>query len=151
MCSSDLSGKHAHYSPESFPLVLVICGRAANIIYPDDFNAKSYKITLGLKDKQHNAFGMPLWKFTLDGEKHLSPCNTAVFTRDDFHELLDSLNMDEIDKITIIDIKEVFKKERGSSEDDSFTSRSEEHTSELQSHSFISYAVFCLKKKNTTE
>src|ERR1051326_2061897 len=26
--------------------------------------------------------------------------------------------------------------------------RNEEHTSELQSHSFISYAVFCLKKKN---
>ena len=25
--------------------------------------------------------------------------------------------------------------------------RSEEHTSELQPHSFISYAVFCLKKK----
>ena len=25
--------------------------------------------------------------------------------------------------------------------------RSEEHTSELQSHSFISYAVFCSKKK----
>ena len=25
--------------------------------------------------------------------------------------------------------------------------RSEEHTSELQSHSFISYAFFCLKKK----
>src|ERR1051326_9345925 len=29
--------------------------------------------------------------------------------------------------------------------------RSEEHTSELQSHSFISYAVFCLKKQNTDE
>src|ERR1051326_9239999 len=28
--------------------------------------------------------------------------------------------------------------------------RSEEHTSELQSHSFISYAVFCLKKKTHT-
>src|ERR1051326_9513555 len=28
-----------------------------------------------------------------------------------------------------------------------FFGRSEEHTSELQSHSFISYAVFCLKKK----
>ena len=26
--------------------------------------------------------------------------------------------------------------------------RSEEHTSELQSHWYISYAVFCLKKKN---
>ena len=26
--------------------------------------------------------------------------------------------------------------------------RSEEHTFELQSHSFISYAVFCLKKKS---
>src|ERR1051326_1087996 len=29
--------------------------------------------------------------------------------------------------------------------------RSEEHTSELQSHSFISYAVFCLKKKKTNQ
>ena len=29
--------------------------------------------------------------------------------------------------------------------------RSEEHTSELQSHSFISYAVFCLKKKKKYE
>ena len=29
--------------------------------------------------------------------------------------------------------------------------RSEDHTSELQSHSFISYAVFCLKKKNRTK
>src|SRR5210317_631680 len=28
-----------------------------------------------------------------------------------------------------------------------FDNRSEEHTSELQSHSEISYAVFCLKKK----
>src|SRR3546814_6100394 len=30
------------------------------------------------------------------------------------------------------------------------TTRSEEHTSELQSLKRISYAVFCLKKKNTT-
>src|SRR6187551_3363382 len=30
------------------------------------------------------------------------------------------------------------------------TARSEEHTSELQSLCVISYAVFCLKKKNTT-
>ena len=29
--------------------------------------------------------------------------------------------------------------------------RSEEHTSELQSHSFISYAVFCLKKKTNNK
>ena len=29
--------------------------------------------------------------------------------------------------------------------------RSEEHTSELQSHSFISYAVFCLKKKKQSQ
>ena len=32
--------------------------------------------------------------------------------------------------------------------DEFINQRSEEHTSELQSHSFISYAVFCLKKKN---
>ena len=34
-----------------------------------------------------------------------------------------------------------------SSVSDSNAPRSEEHTSELQSHSEISYAVFCLKKK----
>src|SRR3546814_751829 len=34
---------------------------------------------------------------------------------------------------------------------DSFDNRSEEHTSELQSLMRISYAVFCSKKKNTTE
>src|SRR3546814_10518311 len=32
-----------------------------------------------------------------------------------------------------------------------FPARSEEHTSELQSLMRISYAVFCLKKKNTTQ
>ena len=35
-------------------------------------------------------------------------------------------------------------------EEEGETGRSEEHTSELQSHSFISYAVFCLKKKKKT-
>src|SRR3546814_3729415 len=34
---------------------------------------------------------------------------------------------------------------------DGATRRSEEHTSELQSLMRISYAVFCLKKKNTTK
>src|SRR6056300_1528910 len=34
---------------------------------------------------------------------------------------------------------------------DSNCGRSEEHTSELQSHSEISYAVFCLKKKKKTQ
>src|SRR3546814_4312729 len=34
---------------------------------------------------------------------------------------------------------------------DAFSLRSEEHTSELQSLMRISYAVFCLKKKKTTE
>src|SRR3546814_8769660 len=38
---------------------------------------------------------------------------------------------------------------RSTSCDDSATSRSEEHTSELQSLMRNSYAVFCLKKKNT--
>src|SRR3546814_1024321 len=35
--------------------------------------------------------------------------------------------------------------------DHGFAGRSEEHTSELQSLMRISYAVFCLKKKNTTQ
>src|SRR3546814_9643758 len=35
--------------------------------------------------------------------------------------------------------------------DAQYSSRSEEHTSELQSLMRISYAVFCLKKKNNTK
>src|SRR3546814_9259703 len=38
----------------------------------------------------------------------------------------------------------------GIADADSVASRSEEHTSELQSLMRISYAVFCLKKKNYT-
>ena len=38
-----------------------------------------------------------------------------------------------------------------SGRDDSMERRSEEHTSELQSQSTISYAVFCLKKKKKKE
>ena len=40
------------------------------------------------------------------------------------------------------------KNPRNQTEKMSFKKRSEEHTSELQSQSTISYAVFCLKKKN---
>src|SRR3546814_10489225 len=37
----------------------------------------------------------------------------------------------------------------GCNDDEERSNRSEEHTSELQSLMRISYAVFCLKKKNT--
>ena len=40
-----------------------------------------------------------------------------------------------------------FKEQKVGDELKKWKHRSEEHTSELQSHSFISYAVFCLKKK----
>ena len=55
-------------------------------------------------------------------------------------------------KLSISELKSEMIK-RGFSIDEKTVSqlikeRSEEHTSELQSHSFISYAVFCLKKKN---
>ena len=66
-------------------------------------------------------------------------------------------------KKTLIDVKKAFEgisenfkninqsepplNTASSSSSYSFAARSEEHTSELQSHSFISYAVFCLKKK----
>src|SRR3546814_4448998 len=42
----------------------------------------------------------------------------------------------------------VDKKQRRRNPAPPFTTRSEEHTSELQSLMRISYAVFCLKKKN---
>ena len=56
------------------------------------------------------------------------------------------LNLDHINFELINEVKEIYdiflEKARKKN-----LNRSEEHTSELQSHSFISYAVFCLKKK----
>src|SRR3546814_6667027 len=50
---------------------------------------------------------------------------------------------DDESRLTIL-IAALARTERGP-----YLSRSEEHTSELQSLMRISYAVFCLKKKNT--
>ena len=48
--------------------------------------------------------------------------------------------------------QEAYTAHRGAIPEDSrLQYRSEEHTSELQSHSFISYAVFCLKKKKNKQ
>src|SRR3546814_5201393 len=44
----------------------------------------------------------------------------------------------------------LIQRKRSQSRQPGQLSRSEEHTSELQSLMRISYAVFCLKKKNTT-
>ena len=55
----------------------------------------------------------------------------------------------DIDQRTANLLKELgFSAEEQNDWSKSYSKRSEEHTSELQSHSFISYAVFCLKKKN---
>src|SRR3546814_1062252 len=48
------------------------------------------------------------------------------------------------DQVAAVDALEAFG-------DNGFHPRSEEHTSELQSLMRISYAVFCLKKKKTTD
>src|SRR3546814_2366896 len=54
-----------------------------------------------------------------------------------------------LDELTASDKLHALRKETGELRDLSFDtiSRSEEHTSELQSLMRISYAVFCLKKK----
>ena len=65
------------------------------------------------------------------------------------------LNFNEIDEAGLYDIEWFFAlktaEKIGTLHDQKLClgegARSEEHTSELQSHSFISYAVFCLKKK----
>ena len=63
----------------------------------------------------------------------------------------DIKNADNIVKATVDGWTVVIKKAEFKVGDEvlfvEIDSRSEEHTSELQSHSFISYAVFCLKKK----
>src|SRR3546814_1716793 len=53
-----------------------------------------------------------------------------------------------IDEATIDEMAETIK-ERGQLQPITVAPRSEEHTSELQSLMRLSYAVFCLQKKNT--
>ena len=58
----------------------------------------------------------------------------------EFHQI-EGIVVGEVNFSNLLGILKVFYAKMGF--------RSEEHTSELQSHSFISYAVFCLKKKTT--
>ena len=71
---------------------------------------------------------------------------TLAIPPDEDHKLR-SLHRDKIHKL-FQDLKAPIEEESVSPY---AANRSEEHTSELQSHSFISYAVFCLKKKTTKQ
>src|SRR3546814_8664770 len=56
------------------------------------------------------------------------------------------------DSVTLVGFGTFLQRHRGArTGKNPQTGRSEEHTSELQSLMRISYAVFCLKKKNSTQ
>ena len=65
---------------------------------------------------------------------------TTLFRSKSKHNIVNDLDDDVFNLFQVV-IKDAEKLEDG------FYKRSEEHTSELQSQSTISYAVFCLKKK----
>ena len=54
------------------------------------------------------------------------------------------------DQVTAQKLNDIIGQATFTSAADTTDNRSEEHTSELQSQSTISYAVFCLKKKKNT-
>ena len=94
----------------------------------------------------------------IDAEKDKLSVREARFTKQ--NEILIGLLSNELILFNISERKIIYRKQINTSPFSDFQlngnheqaivsdeSRSEEHTSELQSHSFISYAVFCLKKK----
>src|SRR3546814_6373992 len=66
------------------------------------------------------------------------------------HGLLDALELVDISN-NIGDSRSLMTHPASTTHAGLSEERSEEHTSELQSLMRISYAVFCLKKKNTTD
>src|SRR3546814_5943995 len=83
--------------------------------------------------RQRSAFGKPIAEFQ-NTQFKLAECKTqAVVVRVFIDEMMVRLLAGELDAATAAMAK--------------YWTRSEEHTSELQSLMRISYAVFCLKKK----
>src|SRR3546814_6432740 len=87
---------------------------------PKTFSAPEVAAAMGVPAKNFRAW---LRKWALAGSYQTGPGGAYVFTQDDVRNVVAAWNA---------------------------THRSEEHTSELQSLMRISYAVFCLKKKNKT-
>src|SRR3546814_3094188 len=75
-----------------------------------------------------------LFPYTTLFRSHFNASSSALRHAEPIFETIGSLKK----KIKLLSMNE-----------DEFVHRSEEHTSELQSLMRISYAVFCLKKKNT--
>ena len=98
--------------------------------------------------------GISHFRFQIDTEKP-SSFDIQEISRKDKTDPRARFKFNAKDKTSGIDHYEVQIDEGGQQpwKDDGsgVYERSEEHTSELQSHSFISYAVFCLKKKKTTK
>src|SRR5213076_3646833 len=68
------------------------------------------------------------------------PATTEIYTVGNTLSLHDALPISRDRRDLLVGIQDVYWEPKGA--------RSEEHTSELQSLPTISYAVFCLKKKN---
>src|ERR1051326_9280568 len=77
---------------------------------------------------------------------HTSRCALSVFFNDTATTEIYPLSLHDALPISIVCAAKHAAREWRSRRGRQLISRSEEHTSELQSHSFISYAVFCLKK-----
>src|SRR3546814_6372925 len=114
----------------------------------DAVNSKKLNI-LAIKSK--NTKSLRTWSFT--SASSLSGSSPTGSTRKLSVGGTDISDTDLEHLYSELGIKPMFSVARLALEDlsEEDTTRSEEHTSELQSLMRISYAVFCLKKKNTTK
>ena len=113
---------------------------------------KNHQDFIGLNYYHRNR--IKYFKFNQNENKKISDIGREIYPKGIYHALVDLRKYNKPIYITengLADARdkkrEWFIKETLKNVHKAIQDRSEEHTSELQSHSFISYAVFCLKKK----
>src|SRR3546814_672431 len=142
VCSSDLVNKGAVGNPVELFLIGIGIGGFFDFLPRAALLAGTLGLAVGTYQHINVRFNSPRWwRFLFNTTEHHSMHHSQDYEATRSNYASTWIVIDRIFGTCVDGEAELLGMEGG---------RSEEHTSELQSLMRISYAVFCLKKKNTT-